>query len=161
MKLSSDEATRFHFWNSFSLQSTAQFFDVLAEKPSWIYWHPTSQEKLDKTMSEPQIIAVGERASVIAGWMSALSHAAGILVARAGSWATKTSQQFGSVVSALMGPAIVSAYALAFWSLSSNIGWTGAFMVTSGPLSNWMVWVGIAVILHIAAALLRRQSGRS
>ena len=112
-------------------------------------------------MAEPQIIAVAERASTVNTWISSLSQAASLSLHRAGAWATRTAQTFGSVVSALMGPAIVSVYVLALWSLTADIGWTGAFMVTSGPLSNWMVWLGIAVLLHGAASILKRRSGRS
>jgi len=109
-------------------------------------------------MAEPQIIAIVERGT--ANWTSSLQQASGALRTRAGAWATGTSQKLGGVVSALLSPAIVSVYVLAFWSLTADLGWTGAFMVSSGPFSNWMVWLGIAVLLHGAASILKRQ-GRS
>lgn len=112
-------------------------------------------------MPEPLITAVAERTSSVANWTSAFQEASAGLLARAGTWATNTAQKLGGVVSALMGPAIVCVYVLAFWSLTADIGWTGTFMVSSGPLSNWMVWLGIAVVLHGAASILKRHGRRS
>ncbi|MBV8552437.1 MAG: hypothetical protein JOY54_14130 [Acidobacteriaceae bacterium] len=77
---------------------------------------------------------------------------------RAGHWAGDTAQEFGSLLSALMGPAVFSAYALALWSLAANFGWTNTFMFATGPLSNWLVWLGIAVLVHLAASILRRHT---
>jgi hypothetical protein len=57
-----------------------------------------------------------------------------------------------------MGPAIFSVYAFAFWSLADNLGWTNTFVFHSGPLSNWLVWSGIAVIVSLAAGILRRHT---
>jgi len=112
-------------------------------------------------MPEPQVVAVAERASTAANWPSAFLQASAAFLTRAGEWATITSQRFGGVLSALLNPAIVSVYVLAFWSLTANIGWTGVFIVSSGPFSNWMVWLGIAVVLHCAASILKRHGRRS
>ncbi|MGA7413132.1 MAG: hypothetical protein WBW33_21830 [Bryobacteraceae bacterium] len=112
-------------------------------------------------MPEPQVVAVAERTSTAANWTSALLQASALILTRAGEWATNTSQRFGGVVSALLNPAIVSVYVLAFWSLTADIGWTGTFMVSSGPFSNWMVWLGIAALLHGAASILKRQGRQS
>ncbi len=107
-------------------------------------------------MPEPQVVAVVERTSIAGNWTSALVQASSGILTRVGGWATATSEKFGDVVSALLGPAVVSVYVLAFWSLTADIGWTGAFVVTSGPFSNWMVWLGIAVLLHAAASIVKR-----
>jgi hypothetical protein len=94
-------------------------------------------------------------------------RAAGLLqssqtvLARAGAWATDTAQEFGALVAALMGPAVLAGYALAAWSLSSNLGWTSTFLFTSGPLSNWIVWLTIAVLVNVAASILRRHTNQS
>jgi hypothetical protein len=77
---------------------------------------------------------------------------------RVGVWAADTAQQFGSLVSALMGPAVVSAYAFAAWSLVSNLGWTDSFIFTTGPLSNCFVWSGAAALVHVASVILRRHT---
>jgi hypothetical protein len=57
-----------------------------------------------------------------------------------------------------MGPAIVSAYAFAAWSLAANLGWTDSFLFSSGALSNCFVWFGIAVLVHLASGILRRHT---
>jgi hypothetical protein len=91
-------------------------------------------------------------------WALSATQTAGDILSRAGIWAGDTAQQFGALVSALMGPAIFSAYALALWSLASNLGWTDTFMFQNGPLSNWLVWLGIAVLVNLAASILKRRS---
>jgi hypothetical protein len=88
---------------------------------------------------------------------AALAAAPGVF-ARIGVWASDTAQEFAAGVSALMGPAVFSAYALAAWSLASNLGWTNSFLFASGPLSNWLVWSAIAVAVHLAASILNRRS---
>jgi hypothetical protein len=112
-------------------------------------------------MPEPQVVAIAERTSTAVSWAYALLQTSAGILSRAGEWATSTSQKLGGVVSALLTPAVVSVYVLAFWSLTADIGWTGTFMVSSGPFSNWMVWLGIAVVLHGAASILKRQGRQS
>jgi hypothetical protein len=130
-------------------------------KPVCIQHVEGTNERSSHPMPEPLIVDVAERTSTLANWTSVLLQTSGGLLARAGVWATDISQRFGGVVSALMGPTVVLAYIMALWSLTANIGWTGTFMVSSGPLSNWMVWLGIAVVLHGAAAVLKRNGRRS
>ena len=76
---------------------------------------------------------------------------------RAGAWAGDVAQNFGAVLSDLMGPAVFCAYVIAFWSLANDLGWTNTFMFASGPLSNWLVWFGLAIVLSLAAGILRRH----
>ncbi len=85
------------------------------------------------------------------------STTSGVL-SRTAAWAGDTAQEFGAVVSALMGPAVFSAYAFAAWSLAANLGWTDTFLFASGPLSNWLVWLGIAILINLAASVLRRHT---
>ncbi len=87
-----------------------------------------------------------------------LLQASNTIFSRAGAWATGTAQEFGALVAALMGPAVFSGYALAAWSLASNFGWTSSFLFTSGPLSNWLVWLTIAILVNTAASILRRRT---
>lgn len=75
-----------------------------------------------------------------------------------GVWATDTAQQFGALVSALMGPAVFSSYAFALWSLADNLGWTDTFVFHNGPLSNWLIWLGFAILINVAASILRRHT---
>jgi hypothetical protein len=91
-------------------------------------------------------------------WTVSALQAAGNTVSHGLEWAGDTAQKFGALVSALMGPAVVSVYALALWSLASNLGWTDTFVFSRGPLSNWLVWLAIAVLVHLAAGILRRHT---
>ena len=91
-------------------------------------------------------------------WTVSALQAAGNTVSHGLQWAGDTAQKFGALVSALMGPAVVSVYALALWSLASNLGWTDTFVFATGPLSNWLVWLAIAVLVHMAARILRRRT---
>lgn len=77
-----------------------------------------------------------------------------------GRWANDTAIEFGGLVSALLAPAIVSAYLIALWSITADMGITGEFMVSSGPFSNWLLWTAIAIALHAASSVLRRRVRR-
>lgn len=94
------------------------------------------------------------------GGIAAFSQAVGSSLSRTGAWAVNTAQQCGTVVSVLMGPAVLSVYAFAAWSLTSEMGWTDSFPFATGPLSNWIIWTGLAVALHLASSILRRQKDR-
>ncbi len=111
-------------------------------------------------MQESQTLAVTvpSKAELFRAWSLNTFQAAGQILPRTGAWAADTAQKFGSLVSALMGPAIVSAYTVAAWSLAANLGWTDSFFFTAGPLSNWFVWLGVAVLVHAASGILRRHT---
>jgi hypothetical protein len=110
-------------------------------------------------MSEPRTSAIaiqtepGRAATVLQSLPSTRTA-----FSKAAVWAGDTAQKFGALVSALMGPAVFSAYAFAFWSLAANLGWTNSFIFTAGPLSNWLVWVGIAILTNVAASVLLRHT---
>lgn len=87
-----------------------------------------------------------------------LLQATAIGVAHAGAWAGDTAQKFGALVSDLMGPAIISIYAFAAWSLAADLGFTNTFVFLHGPLSNWLVWLAIALLVHLAASILKRHT---
>jgi hypothetical protein len=87
-----------------------------------------------------------------------LLQVSGGFFARAGRWASDTAQEFGALVSALMGPAVFSTYAIALWSLAENLGWTDTFFFSTGPLSNWLVWLTIAILVNVAASVLQRHT---
>ena len=93
--------------------------------------------------------------------VAAMMHATTVILNRTGAWATDTAQNFGALVGALMGPAVFSAYAMAAWSLSSNFGWTNNFLFATGPLANWLVWLSIAILVNLAASILRRHARQS
>jgi hypothetical protein len=75
-----------------------------------------------------------------------------------GIWATETAQQFGALLAALMGPAVFSSYMFAVWSLADNLGFTDSFVFHNGPLSNWLIWLGFAILINVAATILRRHT---
>ncbi len=108
-------------------------------------------------MWEPRINALAIRTEPARAWTAGLLQATSNLFVRTGAWAVDTAQQFGSVLSALMAPAVFSAYSFAAWSLAAGLGWTSTFPYTQGPLSNWLIWAGIAIAVHLASQVLRRH----
>lgn len=55
----------------------------------------------------------------------------------------------------------LSGIALAFtgWRLGADLGVFGPFIFSSGVLSHWQAWFGIAALLHSLAFLLYRRFG--
>ncbi len=107
---------------------------------------------------EPRINVVALRAENSRSWPLVVLEASGLVVERVGVWAADTAQQFGALVAALMGPAVLSVYAFVAWSLAANLGWTDTFVFKTGPLSNWMIWMAVAALATLAADILRRRS---
>lgn len=56
------------------------------------------------------------------------------------------------------GPTVFLVYVFALWDLTASMGITKAFPWSIGPLSNWLTWFALALLLHVAAANLRRRS---
>jgi len=109
-------------------------------------------------MSESRSSAIAVRTEPARAWAVGALHAGGGVLSRAGVWAGETAQNFGALLSALMGPAVFSAYAFAAWSLASNLGWTDTFVFSTGPLSNWLVWLAIAILVNLASSILKRHT---
>jgi len=107
---------------------------------------------------EPRSTAIAIRVANIRSWPSVVLQGSVFAIERVGVWAADTAQQFGAMVAALMGPAVLSVYAVVAWSLAANLGWTDTFVFKTGPLSNWMIWMGIAVLVSLAANILRKRS---
>lgn len=109
-------------------------------------------------MNEPRVTAVtieqGRTSVPTVGLVQATMAA----LSRVGTWAGDTAQQFAMLVAILMGPAVFSAYAFAIWALAGNLGWTDSFVFASGALSNWLVWLGVAVLVNTAAAILKKHT---
>lgn len=108
-------------------------------------------------MSQTRTNALAIRIEPARLWTAELINTTVTSAQGAGMWAVDTAQQFGSLLSALMAPAVLSTYAFATWSLASNLGWTSSFPFSSGPFSNWLIWAGIAVSVHVAAHVLHRR----
>jgi hypothetical protein len=64
------------------------------------------------------------------------------------------------VVSALMTPVAVMAWALGFWRLAADMRWTGEFAIATGIFSHWQVWIAVAIALQFFAYLLHRYARR-
>jgi hypothetical protein len=109
-------------------------------------------------MSETRSTAVAVRTEPVRAWFTGALDSTLDLLGRSGAWAANTAQQFGALLAALMGPAVFSVYAFAFWSLCANLGWTDTFIFQTGPLSNWLVWIGFAALITVAASILRRHT---
>jgi len=111
-------------------------------------------------MPETRTTATAIRIEPARAWAVGLMQATGTILGRAGAWAGDTAQEFGAVLSALMGPAVFSAYALTFWCLAADLGWTNTFVFSAGPLSNWLVWLALAVLVTLAKSILKRHTQR-
>ena len=116
-------------------------------------------------MIEPRLTAVTIEQEPVRSPAIGVAQAATLALARvgvwaeaAGTWAGETAQQFGTLVAVLMGPAVFSAYAFAAWALAANLGWTDTFMFSSGALSNWIIWLGMAVLVNTAAMILKKHT---
>jgi hypothetical protein len=109
-------------------------------------------------MSESRTSAIALRTEPTRAWAAGALQNTSIALGRAGAWAGDTAQEFGTLLSALMGPAVFSAYAFAIWSLAGNLGWTDTFVFATGPLSNWLVWLAIAIVVNVASSILKRRT---
>lgn len=77
---------------------------------------------------------------------------------RSASWAADTAQKFAALLADLLGPAVFLVYAMAAWSLTASLGWQDNFLFSTGPLSNWLIWLGLAILLSFAAGILKRRT---
>lgn len=109
-------------------------------------------------MSEIRTSGIAVRTEPFRAWVGAGAQSALDTLGQAGKWFGDTAQKFASLLSDLMGPGVFIAYSLTAWNLASNLGWTGPFLFSTGPLSNWLVWLGFAVILNVAASILKRRT---
>jgi hypothetical protein len=47
---------------------------------------------------------------------------------------------------------------LGFWRVSTDLGWAGDFVVSSGIMSHWQIWIGAAAAIQYAAWRLLRYA---
>src|SRR5690242_14953246 len=59
---------------------------------------------------------------------------------------------------AVSGPTALSIYAMAVWDLASDLGFNSSFPWSTGPLSNWMVWLGLALLANLGAFIRPSES---
>ncbi len=63
-----------------------------------------------------------------------------------------------AVSSLVLTPAAVTATALAFWRLASDMNFTNEFFISKGLFSRWQVWLAVAVLLKLSANHINRNS---
>jgi TRAP-type C4-dicarboxylate transport system permease small subunit len=51
---------------------------------------------------------------------------------------------------AIAGPAVFAIYVIAVWGVTADLGFTKSFPWSGGPLSNWMIWLALALLSHLA-----------
>jgi len=59
-------------------------------------------------------------------------------------------------IAALLTPAALMFFVLAFWRIAADLKWTGSFAIASGVFSHWQVWLGGAVLLQFCSYALNR-----
>jgi hypothetical protein len=65
-------------------------------------------------------------------------------------------RQAALIMSSLMTPVALMAWALGCWRLAADLKWTGEFAIASGLFSHWQVWIAVAIGVQFAAFLLHR-----
>ncbi len=60
------------------------------------------------------------------------------------------------LLAALLVPSALLAFTMAFWSIASDLHWTGDFFLSSGLFSHWQVWLCTAAVLLLVSRLLDR-----
>ena len=56
------------------------------------------------------------------------------------------------------GPTVLSVYVFALWCLITQIGLTNSFPWSAGPLSNWMIWLFLALTSNFVASNFKRTN---
>ncbi len=59
-------------------------------------------------------------------------------------------------LSALLTPAALMAFALAFWRFGADMEWTDPFAISDGIFSHWQVWGGMGFLIEVCAVALDR-----
>jgi len=57
---------------------------------------------------------------------------------------------------ALLSPAALVAFLLAWWRIAADLNWTNSFAIDSGLFSHWQVWMAAAVLLQLCSRMLNR-----
>ncbi len=59
-------------------------------------------------------------------------------------------------LAALLTPATLTALALGLWKLAADLRVAGQFAIRDGLFSHWLVWLGVALLVHLIVTLLNR-----
>lgn len=68
---------------------------------------------------------------------------------------------FALALAALLTPASLVAFTMAIWRVAADLHWTGDFIISSGFLSHWQVWLIAASLLLLCASVLNRWGTRN
>ena len=78
-----------------------------------------------------------------------------------GTRATRSvNRRVALALAALMTPAALMAFALAFWRFGADMQWTGRFAIDEGLFSHWQVWTAMGVTIEFCAVALNRYGRR-
>jgi len=70
----------------------------------------------------------------------------------------KRKRRAANIFSGLLTPVAVAAFFMACWRGAADLNWTSSFVISSGLFSHWQTWLGLALLLQIAAILLSRYA---
>jgi hypothetical protein len=62
------------------------------------------------------------------------------------------------ITMAIAGPTVFSIYVVAVWSLTADLGLSKTFPWSAGPFSNWMIWLGVALLSNLVLLTSARQA---
>jgi hypothetical protein len=71
----------------------------------------------------------------------------------------KSSEQAADVLVALVTPAAAVTLVMGLWRLTSDVGWTESFPITTGFFSHWLVWIALAIGLKFGASAMAPKLG--
>jgi len=60
------------------------------------------------------------------------------------------------LTAALLSPAALVAFVLAWWRIAADLNWTSSFAIPSGLFSHWQVWMAAATLLQLCSRRLNR-----
>ena len=58
------------------------------------------------------------------------------------------------------GPTLLCAYVVAVWALSASLSLATVFPWSTGPLSDWMIWLVLALLLHMLTSKMKAYLNR-
>lgn len=71
------------------------------------------------------------------------------------------SMRLATGIAVLLSPMALMAAVLGFWKIGADLGVAGDFAIPEGAFSHWQVWLALAGVLEILAAMLEKYgSGR-
>jgi len=67
------------------------------------------------------------------------------------------SEEVTSGLAGLLTLVSVVCFTMSVWKLFSELGWTGAFVISGGIFSHWQVWIAGAVAAQLISFRLSRR----